>query len=78
MPQATVDRACAALLAPRSMRIERQVRAALLTAHASPAEVSTALLKRVHDLGLQPFTPPTPLAPIQEEDIALVCWLASA
>lgn len=41
-----------------------------------PADVSRAIVGKVKELGLQPFLRPEPLPPIDEGQIALVCWMA--
>ncbi|MCC6349572.1 MAG: hypothetical protein IT347_08275 [Candidatus Eisenbacteria bacterium] len=39
-------------------------------------ETTTALAARVRELGLQPWKPPEPLPPIDEDEITLVVWMA--
>jgi len=37
---------------------------------------SAAMVEKVRELGLQPFVHPQPLPVIDEEEIALICWMA--
>ena len=40
------------------------------------AEKSQDLIKQILETGLEPLEPPSPLPPIQREDIELICWMA--
>jgi hypothetical protein len=74
--QTDLTRAIAALEAPRTLRIERAIRAVLDVEGKDPRVISADLVAKVRHLGLQPFVPPKPLAPIEEEDVVLICWMA--
>jgi hypothetical protein len=41
-----------------------------------PLAASAFLVEKVRELGLQPFVQPEPLPVIDEDEIALVCWMA--
>lgn len=68
--------------APRGMRHENALREVWNRFHdeedevAEPKALSAALVEKVRELGLQPYRPPEPLPPIEEEEIKLVCWMA--
>jgi len=68
---ATID----AIEAPWGIRIERQIRTVFEESESKPGVTSKRVFEKVRELGLQPFKAPQPLPPIDEEDIALVCWM---
>ena len=74
--RADVDRAVESLEAPWVSRTERALRAVFSPESAKGAETSRQILSLVKTLGLQPWRPPEPLPPIEEEDIVLVVWMA--
>jgi len=43
---------------------------------SEPHEASRAIVEKVRELGLQPFRQPEPLAPIDEDQVMLICWMA--
>lgn len=71
-----LDRVADALEAPRSIRVERALREVFTPEDADREETSRAIVRRVRELGLQPWQPPEPLPPIDEEEITLVVWMA--
>jgi hypothetical protein len=78
-----LDSLIEAVEAPWGTRIERQIREVMTGANGlgedgagrDPEAVSTALTRKIRELGLQPFRPPEPLPPIEEDEIHLVCWI---
>jgi hypothetical protein len=71
--QEEIDRLIECIEAPWGARIERQIRECL--DGGKGVEASVAIAARVRELGLEPFKAPTPLPPIEEEEVRLVCWL---
>lgn len=65
-----------AIEAPLEIRTERQIRAVFDQNAEDNYMVSQALVDKVRELGLQPFTPPEPLPPINEDEIQLIVWMA--
>ena len=59
--------------APWGIRIEKQIRDSYQSLTGTDA--STAIAKAIKRLGLEPFKPPEPLAPITPEEVKLVCWM---
>jgi len=43
--------------------------------YSEPYDVSRAIVSKVKEMGLQPFRPPDPLPPIDEDQVRLVCWM---
>ena len=74
MTQEDIDKAVESLEAPWGVRIEKVIREAMES--SSGAAASEAIIEKVRLLGLQPYKPPAPLPPIEEEDIELVCWMS--
>jgi hypothetical protein len=73
MSQKEIDEAIESLEAPWGVRIEKVIREA--TEGLSGAAASEAIVEKVRLLGLQPYKAPTPLPPIEEDEILLVCWM---
>jgi hypothetical protein len=73
--QLDVDAAIDAVEAPWGIRHERQLRAVFEAEGQSPGEKSLLIYAKIREMGLQPFRAPEPLAPIEKEDVSLVCWL---
>jgi hypothetical protein len=69
-----LDRLVESVEAPWGARIERVLRESM--DGKSGIDTSTALVEKIRFLGLQPYRPPEPLPPIEEDDIRLVCWMA--
>jgi hypothetical protein len=74
--QAELDLIIEAVEAPWAMRIERALRDVFDRASQDPLMASAALVEKVRELGLQPFVQPQPLPVIDEDEIALICWMA--
>ena len=75
MTQDQIDRAIDTLHAPYPQRTIRTFRAAIKSTQ-DPTEQAKKILKRISDLGLEPYEPPKPLPEITRDDVHLVCWLA--
>lgn len=73
--QDELDRLIDALEAPWGLRIEKAIRDA--RGDKSGAAASTAIADAIRALGLQPYSPPEPLPPIDEKEVLLVCWMAT-
>lgn len=71
--QAELDRLVESLEAPWGGRIERSISGSM--DGKSGQACSLAIIERIHTLGLQPYVPPAPLPPIEEDDIHLICWM---
>lgn len=66
-----------ALEAPRRGRVERAVREILdRRAVEGDLAVSTLLVEKVIELGLEPYVAPRALPEIAEDEISLICWAA--
>ncbi|MBI1798558.1 MAG: DEAD/DEAH box helicase family protein [Candidatus Eisenbacteria bacterium] len=76
MTQEKADRLVECLEAPWGYRIERALREVFDPDDPEGEDSTRALEKRVLELGLQPWKAPEPLPPIDEEEIALVVWIA--
>jgi hypothetical protein len=74
--QAELDLIIEAVEAPWGVRHERTLREAFDREAQDPLMASAALVEKVRELGLQPFVQPQPLPPIDESEIALICWMA--
>ena len=74
--QDEVDRTVDALEAPWALRIERELRNTFNIPETDPREKSKLVYEKVKDLALEPFIPPDPLPPIDEDEVQLVCWMA--
>lgn len=70
-----VDEVIDTIEAPWGVRIERQIRSVFNDEHPNPVEKSNAVVDIIHELGLRPFIAPKPLPPIEEDEVALVCWM---
>lgn len=68
------DRVADALEAPWGIRQERQLRD-VFTDQVAPGEMTRRVAEVVRELGLQPWKPPEPLDPIEEEEVNLVVWM---
>lgn len=73
IPQEDIDKAIESLEAPWGTRIERVIRDAMENATGPAA--SAAVFEKIRLLGLQPYKAPSPLPPIEEDEILLVCWM---
>ncbi|MGH7662795.1 MAG: helicase-related protein [Gemmatimonadaceae bacterium] len=65
-----------ALEAPRSLRDERALRKVFRPDESEGEQTSREVARFVKERGLQPWRPPEPLPPIEEEDVSLVVWMA--
>ena len=74
--QDELDRTVEALEAPRDMRIERDLRNTFNSPGVNPYEQSKLIYEKVRELALEPFIPPEPLPPIDEDEVRLICWIA--
>ena len=69
------DRVADALEAPWGIRQERQLREVFDPDQVTPGEMTRRIAEVVRELGLQPWKPPEPLDPIEEEEVNLVVWM---
>ncbi len=69
------DRIVDALEAPWGMRQERRLREAFAPDRHAPGEQTRRIAEVVEELGLQPWKPPEPLDPIDEDEVDLVVWM---
>ena len=74
--QAELDVIIESLEAPWGVRIERAIREVFDIGADDPIDASATLVDKVKELGLQPFVQPEPLPVIDEDEIALICWMA--
>jgi hypothetical protein len=74
--QAQIERCLEAVEAPCSRREENLLRNVFSAEYPSHDAKSKAILKEVERIGLEPFAAPSPLPPIEPDDVHLVCWLA--
>lgn len=77
--QDRVRHAIDALEAPKRGRVERMIRDVLdqlRAASKSPPDVSSALLAKVDELGLEPYVAPEALPEIDPAEVELICWVA--
>jgi len=74
--QSELDATIEALEAPWGVRFERALKAVFDPEADKPLAASAVLVEKVQELGLQPFVQPEPLPVIDEDEIALVCWMA--
>jgi hypothetical protein len=72
--QVELDRFVESLEAPWGARIERAIREAM--DEKTGRTCSEAIIDCVRSFGLQPYNPPMPLPPIEEDEIQLICWMA--
>ncbi len=73
MTQEEIDKALEAIEAPWGVRIEKVIREEMES--SSGVAASEAVVEKIRLLGLQPYKAPSPLPPIEEDDIELVCWM---
>ena len=71
-----MDATIEALEAPWGVRIERAIKEVFDPETSDAATASSVLVEKVKELGLQPFVQPEPLPIIDEDEIALICWMA--
>lgn len=71
-----VDRLAETLEAPRSIRVERQLRQVFNPEKEEGAAATRRIAELVKELGLQPFRAPKPLPPIEPDEVNLVIWMA--
>ena len=45
------------------------------TDRVAPGELTRRIVEVVHELGLQPWKPPEPLDPIEEDEVSLIVWM---
>lgn len=79
IPQPTIDRYLDAIEAPYGNRIVREFRDIVRDAEdnsGAKTDAAQCVLDKAEEFGLEPSEPPEPLAPITEDDIHLVCWMA--
>jgi hypothetical protein len=76
MSQESADRLVECLEAPWGFRIERALREVFNPDDPKGEESTRSLEVRARELGLQPWKAPEPLPPIDEDEIALVVWMA--
>ncbi len=76
MTQELADRVCDAIEAPLGYREQRALRQILNQENATAHRTTQQLAAFVRERGLQPWRPPAPLPPIDEEDVTLVAWMA--
>ncbi len=69
------DRVADALEAPWGIRQERRLREVFAPDRVAPGELTHRIADVVNELGLQPWKPPEPLDPIEEEEVNLVVWM---
>ena len=74
--QDELDRTVEALGAPWGLRIERELGNTFNMIGTETYEKSKLVYEKVKELVLEPFIPPEPLPPIDEDEVRLVCWLA--
>ena len=74
--QGELDATIEALEAPWGVRIGRAIKEVFDPDTSDRQTASKALVAKVRELGLQPFVQPEPLPVIDEDEIALVCWMA--
>ena len=74
--QSELDTTIESLEAPWGVRIERAIKEVFDPGAEDGAPASAVLVEKVRELGLQPFIQPEPLAVIDEDEIALICWMA--
>ena len=64
-----------ALEAPWGIHQERRLREVFVPDQVTPGEMTRKIAEVVRELGLQPWKPPEPLDPIEEEEVNLVVWM---
>ena len=69
------DRVADALEAPWGIRQERRLREVFTPDQVTPDEMTRRITEVVKELGLQPWKPPEPLDPIEEDEVSLVVWM---
>ncbi len=69
------DRVADALEAPWGIRQERRLREVFAPDRVAPGEMTRRITDVVNELGLQPWKPPEPLDPIEEDEVSLVVWM---
>lgn len=74
--QSRIDRCLDAIEAPWSLREEKVLRNLWEQVFSSRSEKTAAVIDLVERIGVEPFRAPTPLPPIGESDIHLICWMA--
>ena len=74
--QGRLQRAMEAVEAPCSRREQNLLRAVFNSHEHQGANKAAALVDEIERIGLEPYVPPEPLAPIEPEDVHLVAWMA--
>jgi hypothetical protein len=65
-----------AIEAPWPRREENLLRLAWEQEFSTSAEKARHLVEEVENIGAEPFHPPEPLPPIEEEEVHLITWMA--
>jgi hypothetical protein len=77
LEQSEIERAIDSIEAPMPSREERSLKEIFArNREKNPRQASLELVAEIKRLGLEPFTPPAPLDPIEPEDVRLICWMA--
>jgi len=77
LEQSEIQRAINSIEAPMPSREERALKEIFArNREKNPRQASLELVAEIKRLGLEPFTPPAPLDPIEPEDVRLICWMA--
>ena len=74
-PHERMNRALDILESPWPRREEIVLRGWFKSDEYAGASLAGFLIDRILEIGLEPTSPPTPLPPIQPEDIELLCWI---
>ena len=69
------DRAADALEAPWGIRQERRLREVFVPDSVAQGKLTRRIVEVVQELGLQPWKPPEPLDPIEEDEVSLIIWM---
>lgn len=65
-----------AIEAPCPLREQNALREVFNREWPSHARRAHGIVLEVERLGLEPFVPPTPLPPVDPDDVHLICWMA--
>ena len=74
--QRKLERCLDAIEAPCSLREQRVLREVFRAEHPSDEARVKAVIEAVEEIGLEPFRPPVPLPPIEQDEVHLICWMA--
>jgi len=75
IPEERIRRCLDAVESPWSRREENALRAVWERNHLTPAEKAKCLVEEVEQIGIEPFSSPTPLPPIGPDDVHLIAWM---